>query len=188
MRCFFILQKSNNDESYCVSTCWGRFRLDRGAYEDYLSGKLWITWVPGQRNQQTAMAKLEDSLPPDVSENAIRLRDMASRKGLYVILQATFPGRQAAVPYKERMGDKPIDELMLSVRSFNGLMRVKADTFGRLSDLISQENGLRSVRNLGAKSEAEIKRCFYDACYLCLSPNEQAAYWQEIINGMEQSD
>ena len=38
------------------------------------------------------------------------------------------------------------------------------------------------------KSEAEIKRCFYDACYLCLSPNEQAAYWQEIINGMEQSD
>ena len=35
------------DESYVVRTHLGCFRLDRGAYEDYLAGKLWITWIPG---------------------------------------------------------------------------------------------------------------------------------------------
>jgi len=134
-----------------------------------------------------AVPQLGAVLPPDVSDDAIRLRDMASRRGLYTVLQNRYPGRQAAIPYKQRMSDRPIDELTLSVRSFNGLMRANADTFGRLANLIGQENGLRSVRNLGAKSEAEITRCFFDACYLCLSPNEQAIYWQETINGMEES-
>lgn len=35
-------------------------------------------------------------------------------------------------------------------------MRANAGTFGRLWDLMNRENGLRAVRNLGAKSEAEI--------------------------------
>ena len=61
-------------------------------------------------------------------------------------------------------------------------MRANAGTFGRLWDLMNRENGLRAVRNLGAKSEAEIKHCFFDACYLFLTPSEQAIYWQRIIN------
>ena len=65
------------------------------------------------------------------------------------------------------MKDKPIDELALSVRSSNGLMRANAGTFGRLWELLSRETGLRSVRNLGAKSEAEIQKCFStDAIFL----------------------
>ena len=47
MRCIIILE-----EYFDVKTYWGWFRLDRGAYEDYLAGKLWITWVPGNRRQQ----------------------------------------------------------------------------------------------------------------------------------------
>jgi hypothetical protein len=80
------------------------------------------------------------------------------------------------------MCDKSIEEISLSVRSSNGLMRANAGTFGRLWDLMNRENGLRAVRNLGAKSEAEIKHCFFDACYLFLTPSEQAIYWQRIIN------
>ena len=61
-------------------------------------------------------------------------------------------------------------------------MRANAGTFGRLWALMTRENGLRAVRNLAAKSEAEIKYCFFDACYLFLTPAEQAIYWQQIIN------
>ena len=169
-------------ETYDVSTHWGWFRLDRGAYEDYLAGKLWITWIPGNRNQRAEVTSAEGALPPDVTEGAIRLREIASKQGLYSTLQTSFPGAQVEIPYKQRMKDLPIDELALSVRSSNGLMRANAGTFGRLWDLMASENGLRAVRNLGAKSEAEIRRCFFDACYHFLSLNEQAVYWQTVLN------
>ena len=176
MRCIFI-----NEEWYEVHTYWGCFRLDRGAYQDYLAGKLWITWTPGKRPQQPTAAQAEP-LPPDVTDAAIRLRDIAVKQGLYATLQAHYPGIQVEIPYKQRMRDKSIEELALSVRSSNGLMRANAGTFGRLWDLLNRENGLRQVRNLGAKSEAEIKHCFFDACYHFLTPGEQAVYWQRIIN------
>ena len=48
---------------------------------------------------------------------------------------------------------------------------------------MNRENGLRVVRNLGAKSEAEITRCFFDACYQLLTPGEQAIYWQRVLDG-----
>ena len=160
MRCIFIL-----DEHYEVKTYWGWFRLDRGAYEDYLAGKLWITWVPGKRQPQIMASKAEDPLPPNVTAEAIRLRDLSAKQGLYATLQASFPHAQVEIPYKSRMKNKQIDEMALSVRSSNGLMRANAGTFGRLWDLMTRETGLRSVRNLGAKSEAEIKKCFFDACY-----------------------
>ena len=180
MRCIFI--DKYNDESYEVQTHWGRFRLDRRSYEDYLAGKLWISWMPGRQNQMTSSAPADAVLPPNVTEEAIRLRDLASRQGFYPVLQAAFPGRQAEVPYHRRLRDKTIDELALSARSVNCLMRANANTFGRLRDLIAREDGLRSVRNLGVKSEAEIRRCFFEACYSCLTPGEQAIYWQEAID------
>ena len=71
-------------------------------------------------------------------------------------MQAHYPGAQVEIPYKQRMCDKSIDEISISVRSSNGLMRANAGTFGRLWDLMNRENGLRAVRNLGAKSEVEI--------------------------------
>ena len=177
MRCIIILE-----EYFDVKTYWGWFRLDRGAYEDYLAGKLWITWVPGNRRQQMSTVQAAAPLPPDVTAEAIRLRDIAAKQGSYTTLQAMFPGIQVAIPYKQRMKNKPIDELALSVRSSNGLMRANAGTFGRLWELLSRETGLRAVRNLGAKSETEIKRCFFDACYYSLTAGEQAIYWQTVID------
>lgn len=170
------------DESYEVRTHWGWFKLDRGAYEDYLSRKLWITWIPGKSKEQTAEHQKEDVLPPNVTDAAIRLRDLASRHGAYVTFQSAFPGVVVEIPFKQRMKDKPIDELALSVRSSNGLMRANAGTFALLWELLSRETGLRSVRNLRAKSEAEIQKCFFDGCYLSLSPAEQATYWQLMLN------
>lgn len=177
MRCIFIIE-----EYYDVKTYWGWFRLDRGAYEDYLAGKLWITWVPGKRQELIAASKEEPALSPDVTEDALRLRDLSAKQGLYVTLQTAFPGAQVEIPYKQRMKNKPIEELALSVRSSNGLMRANAGTFGRLWDLMTREAGLRSVRNLGTKSEAEIRKSFFEACYQSLTSGEQAVFWQEVIN------
>ena len=42
----------HNDTWYEVKTHWGWFRLDEGAYRDYLQGKLWITWKPGRPQEQ----------------------------------------------------------------------------------------------------------------------------------------
>ena len=37
-----------NGAKYDVQTRWGWFRLDEGAYRDYLAGRLWICWEPGK--------------------------------------------------------------------------------------------------------------------------------------------
>ncbi len=170
-------------ESFEVKTYWGWFRLDRAAYEDYLAGKLWISWAPGQRGPQTAQGQADTAIPSDVSAEAIRLRDTSAKQGLYLTLQISFPNARVEIPYQKRMQDRPIDELPLSVRSSNALMRAHAGTFGRVWELLAGENGLLSVRNLGVKSEAEIRRCFLEGCYACLTPAEQAIYWQTIISG-----
>jgi DNA-directed RNA polymerase alpha subunit len=75
-----------------------------------------------------------------------------------------------------------IGELPLSVRASNCLMRAGASTFGALNELIQSENGLRSIRDLGKKSEEEIIQCFFEACYHLLTPVEQAQYWQMLLD------
>ena len=42
--------------------------------------------------------------------------------------------------------------MCLSVRSSKGLMRAGANTVGKVKEIMEQENGLRSIRNLGVKS------------------------------------
>ena len=151
---------------YEVHTYWGWFRLDEGAYQDYLAGKLWITWVPGKSNQSHPVG----SDPVHVSDEALKCYQF-------------FATGKAIVPYRSKMSDTPIDEMCLSVRSSNGLMRADANTFGKVKEIMEQENGLRTIRNLGVKSEKEIKLCFFNSCYSMLNEYEKAEWWQEVIDG-----
>ena len=123
---------------YEVKTYWGWFQLDEGAYKDYLEGKLWITWVPSHLQGNVEPTK---SLPlaPNITEDAVRLRDLAAKKGVYPLLQETCGGGTVEVPFRTRMSKTKIDEMNLSVRSLNGLMRAGASTFGKLWDLRSEE-------------------------------------------------
>ena len=66
-----------------------------------------------------------------------------------------------------------------------GLMRAGAKSFGALRELLMRENGLRSVRNLGLKSEQEILHSFFNACYAMLRPGEQAMFWQGALDGKQ---
>ena len=54
--------------------------------------------------------------------------------------------------------DVDITEMNLSVRSFNCLKRAGCNTIGGILDMMDEEgNGLRKIRNLGTRSEKEIK-------------------------------
>lgn len=168
-----------NGARYVVTTHWGTFSLDEGAYQDYLAGSLWICWTPGNPTQTKQTTS--GYIPPNVSDRAIILRDQADRIGVLAVL-CQQGIHEAIVPYCNRLADLSIDEMNLTVRSSNGLKRANAGTFGRLKDLLSMDNGIMSVRNLGQKSAKEIKHLFFEECYTRLLPYEKAQYWQEVLD------
>lgn len=168
-----------NGARYIVTTHWGTFSLDEGAYQDYLRDNLWITWKPGQKRKERV--KEESVVPPHTSEQALTLRELANQKGVLHTLH--FIGASnAAPPYVDRLSDLSIDELTLSVRASNGLKRAGANTFGKIYDLMQREYGIKSIRNLGEKSVNEITQAFFEECYLRLLPYEKAIYWDHINN------
>ena len=80
------------------------------------------------------------------------------------------------------MSEVEIYEMNLSVRASNGLMRAGIKTLGKLADLVVLPNGLKSIRNLGAKSEREIMHSFVGLCYEKLNYREKLEFWQKAIN------
>ena len=168
-----------NSARYVVTTHWGTFSLDEPSYRDYLAGKLWISWNPGK--PKIPSSSLEDCLPPNISKQAIALRDLASRSGIHAALQDSGVWNPPA-PYVPRLAELGIDELCLTVRSSNGLKRAGILTFEQLNSLLSAEGGILSIRNLGQKSAREIRDIFFEECYLHLLPYEQARYWQEVLD------
>ena len=167
-----------NSARYVVTTHWGSFSLDERAYRDYLAGKLWISWVPGQSQKAPTS---DNSVPPDVSKRALALRDEAAKTGILPVLHR-LGIHNAPLPYSERFAELSIDEVNLTVRSSNGLKRANAATFGRVRELLASESGILSVRNLGQKSAQEITQLFFTECYARLLPYEQASYWQKVLD------
>ncbi len=56
------------------------------------------------------------------------------------------------------MRDISLEDMNLSVRSFNSLKRAGCSTVGDILDAMGEDgDGLRRIRNLGARSETEIK-------------------------------
>lgn len=168
-----------NGARYVVTTHWGTFSLDEASYQDYLAGRLWISWNPGKQEQSKPTPT--GYIPPDVTDQAIALREKADKVGVLTTLHQ-LGIHEAIVPYSPRLEDLSIDEMNLTVRSSNGLKRANAGTFGRLRDLLATENGILSVRNLGQKSAKEIKQLFFEECYARLLPYEKAQYWQEVLD------
>ena len=167
-----------NGARYVVTTHWGTFSLDEGSYQDYLAGKLWICWTPGQPNQQRTPT---EHISVNVTERAVALRDQADKTGILATLQK-LGIHEAIVPYSPRLAELSIDEMNLTVRSSNGLKRANIHSFGQLKDRLEVENGLINIRNIGQKSIREIKQLFFEECYLRLLPYEKAHYWQEVLD------
>lgn len=163
---------------YEVHTKYGWFSLDEGAYQDYLAGKLWITWPPEKGDEKPKA----DYVPQNISEQALALRDTANTKGVFEAVALHYGNVSPVTPNLPRMAEISIDELALSVRSSNGLMRAGINTFGKLASGIEQDGGLFKIRNLGAKSEKEIRVVFIEECYRRMLPYEKAEYWQSFLD------
>ena len=172
------------ENQYKVKTDWGWITLDEASYRDYLEGKLWISTPrrSAARQTSTAAPQPQRTLQANVSEEAHQLRDLTAKYGVYSVLQQIVPGGEVEVPYRSRMNPVKTEEMNLSVRSANCLMRAGASSMGKLCDLMSSGRGLRSVRNLGAKSEKEIRLVFFATCYSLLRPGEQAIFWQKTLD------
>lgn len=163
---------------YEVHTKYGWFSLDEGAYQDYLAGKLWITWPPEKGEEKPKV----DHVPQNISEQALVLRDAANSKGVFEAVALHYGNVSPVTPDLPRIADLSIDELALSVRSSNGLMRAGLNTFGKLASGIERDGGLFKIRNLGAKSEKEIRVAFIEECYRRMLPYEKAEYWQSFLD------
>ena len=73
-----------------------------------------------------------------------------------------------------------IDELALSVRSYNALRRANIITIGELIEQLN-EGELKNLRNLGVKSISEIKTKLLYLAYNELNDKEKQAFWNEFI-------
>ena len=167
-----------NGARYVVTTRWGTFSLDEGSYQDYLAGRLWICWTPGQPEPKETHSNY---IPPTASNRALALRDQAEKIGILAALRQAGID-EAFVPYSDRLAGLDIDEMNLTVRSRNGLKRANLHTFGLLKKCLETETGLTNIRNIGQKSIKEIKQMFFNECYSRLLPYEKAYYWQEVLD------
>ena len=106
----------------------------------------------------------------------------ASEKlGLIPVLSMFGNGLHFRIPMTRALWDTSIDELNLTVRSRNGLMRAGTDTIGKVAELIMNDNGLNKVRNLGRKSVAEIKTSILAEGYKHLDSKTRLVFWQDFI-------
>jgi len=159
---------------------YGTIYLDEGAYRDYLKGELWICFEPGK----PVKSQVTDNCPATAGEEAISLRTKAQNNDVLEVYRNRFES-QPKPPYKDKMETIKIDEMILSVRSSNALMRAGIFTFKELKLAIDNPNGLKKIRNLGLKSENEILCKFFSACYYQLNEYEKATFWQECIDNAQ---
>ena len=107
----------------------------------------------------------------------------ASEKlGLIPVLSMFGNGLHFRIPMTQALWDTSIDELNLTVRSRNGLMRAGADSIGKVAELIMNDDGLSKVRNLGRKSIAEIKTAILAEGYNQLDCTARFVFWQDFID------
>lgn len=117
----------------------------------------------------------------NTTSHANKLYNETEKVGLIPVLRQFGNGLHVRIPMSQSFWDSSIDELNLSVRARNGLMRARAATIGEASELIMSEGGLEAVRNLGRKSIAEIKTTILAESYNRLGPKARLTFWEHFV-------
>lgn len=104
----------------------------------------------------------------------------ANENGLIETLYGVF-GKSVAVniPFSKKACETGIDELDFSVRANNSMKRVGVFTVGEVIDLIA-DDGLLRIRNLGKKTQNEIKTRILAFGYERLSDAEKKSFFRDI--------
>ena len=101
----------------------------------------------------------------------------ANENGLITTLYVVF-GKcvKVSIPFSQKACDTSIDELDFSVRANNSMKRVGVFTIGEVIDLIASD-GLLRIRNLGKKTQNEIKTRILVFGYERLTENERKRFF-----------
>ena len=81
----------------------------------------------------------------------------------------------------QQLSETPIESLDLGVRSYHCLKRAGYDRIGELAEAIAGGKSLKTVRNCGAKSVAEIMEKLFLYQYYSLKPERREQYLLEVI-------
>ena len=109
------------------------------------------------------------------------LMDAEKQCGLVDTLHRVFGKNiRVNVGFSKSACDSSIEELALSVRSYNALRRANVTTLGDLIERLN-EGGLKSIRNLGAKSFSEIQTKMLVFGFERLSEKEKIEFFHFLV-------
>ena len=105
----------------------------------------------------------------------------ANENGIITTLYGVF-GKciKVSVPFSQKACDTSIDELDFSVRASNALKRASIFTIGQAIDLIA-DDGLLRIRNLGKKTQNEIKTRILAFGYERLTELEKKRFFYDVV-------
>ena len=105
----------------------------------------------------------------------------ANENGIITTLYGVF-GKciKVSVPFSQKACDTSIDELDFSVRASNALKRASIFTIGQAIDLIA-DDGLLRIRNLGKKTQNEIKTRILAFGYERLTELEKKRFFYDAV-------
>ena len=109
-------------------------------------------------------------------EKAEEIYQSIEKHGLLSTLKTFFGDEyEMQLPFYDEARNLPIEELGLSVRSFNCLKRAGINTVGACVKAIKEGN-LLSIRNLGRKSVCEINAQVRECGYAMLPKGEKLEF------------
>ena len=110
---------------------------------------------------------------------------MEQRRRIHGELEGLYSkyGRQLRFPVYlgKALTEAPLEDLELSVRSFNCLRRAGLFTVGELVSSINGRDDLLRIRNLGARSAEEIMQALMQYQYLLLPEKQRGKYLKRMV-------
>ena len=105
----------------------------------------------------------------------------ANENGLIITLYGVF-GKcvKVSIPFSRKACEMSIDDIDFSPRANNSLKRAGVFTIGEIIDLIA-DDGLLRIRNLGKKTQNEIKTRILNFGYERLSEVERKYFFYEFL-------
>lgn len=106
----------------------------------------------------------------------------ANENGLITTLYGVF-GKcvKVSIPFSQKACEMSIDDIDFSPRANNSLKRAGVFTIGEIINLIA-DDGLLRIRNLGKKTQNEIKTRILVCGYERLTENERKRFFYDVVD------
>ena len=88
---------------------------------------------------------------------------------------------KVSIPFSRKACEMSIDDIDFSPRANNSLKRAGVFTIGEIIDLIA-DDGLLRIRNLGKKTQNEIKTRILVFGYERLTENERKRFFYDVVD------